>query len=318
MIPLNLERNYTAVVMGDGIFAQKTMETLKQLGVFIHCFIPRTEDTDPELKEFCANENISIKLFSDLYEAHKYLKKMHIDFLVCSSFDKVLPKRILELPKIASLNIHASPLPKYRGGSPLNWQLISGEDHIVLTIHYMAEKVDSGNILAQIYIPLSQENNYADVIEKTANAIPEAILISVSKTLTGDIGRSMNIKDGFYLPRRQSGDEFIDWNWPANTIVNFVRALSSPGPCARTYYQNQVISFENAINNSMGPFVGIPGMVLEKNMNDNSIVVKCSDSSVRLNGVNPKEVFEKVKVGDRVGINLNMIWEELLKIKSSQ
>jgi len=319
MIPFTLNGDYTAVVLGDGLFALKTMEFLNEIGVSLKLFIPRSSGADQEIIDFCTKNAIRLENYArvDTDEIFEALRNIEPDFLICASFDKILPKRLIELPKVAALNIHAAPLPFYRGGSPLNWQLIAGENHIVLTIHYMKVKVDSGNILSQIYIPVSKEDNYASIIQKTATAVPEAMLVAIAKAISGDLGTPLDTKEGFYLPRRKPGDEFIDWNWQARTIFNFVRALSDPGPRASTYYGDKILSFGSASIVSPEPFVGIPGTILARNKSEGSIVVKCGDSAVKLSYIRPQKLFEQLKVGDRLGVNMNMIWKELLKLRNT-
>ena len=318
MIPLRFQSEYGAVVLGDGPFALKAMDFFIQVGIAVRLFVPRSSGVDQALKAFCSDKAIKLAEHTkaetdDLYNE---MKSLEPDFLICASFDRILPRRLIELPKVAALNIHAAPLPRYRGGSPLNWQLIAGENHIVLTIHYMKIKVDSGNILAQIHIPLSSDDNYSSVIEKTSNTVPEAMLIAVTKAIAGDPGRPMDPNKGFYLPRRKPGDEFLDWNWSAQTIFDFVRALAHPGPFASTFYNDKILSFGNASLEYKESFVGIPGTVLALSRNEGWIVVKCADSAIKLGNILPQELFEQIKVGDRLGVNLNLLWKKLLERKS--
>ena len=86
------------------------------------------------------------------------LKGFDADFFVVVAYGKILPKKILDIPRICALNIHASLLPKYRGAAPVNWALINGEDRTGVSIIRMNERMDAGDIVAQKAITIGPDD----------------------------------------------------------------------------------------------------------------------------------------------------------------
>jgi folate-dependent phosphoribosylglycinamide formyltransferase PurN len=105
----------------------------------------------------------------------KKLQEMNPDLLITCSFPIILKKFILEVPKLGGINVHPSLLPKYRGPSPIFWVLLNGEQYTGVTIHYLSEKIDTGDILLQQTIGISPYDNLDSLTQKIAEAAADLL-----------------------------------------------------------------------------------------------------------------------------------------------
>jgi methionyl-tRNA formyltransferase len=121
-----------------------------------------------------------------------WIRRLEIDLLVCHAFMKKLPKHVYQVPRLGTVNIHPSLLPKYRGPSPTFWVLKNGEKETGLTSHYVDEGLDTGPIIAQCRLPLDADDTVPTVIEKMKLRVGELIV----KTLD-------HIRDENFRPRPQ-------------------------------------------------------------------------------------------------------------------
>jgi methionyl-tRNA formyltransferase len=157
------------------------------------------------------------------------------DFLFSFYYRLMLKARLLALAPRGALNVHGSLLPKYRGRVPINWAVIHGETETGATLHYMAEKPDSGDVVAQSPVPILADDTAKDVFDKVtfvAAAMLDAVLPSL---VAGTAPRTpQDLRKGSYFGGRGPEDGIIDWSRDAASIHNLVRAVAPPYPGART------------------------------------------------------------------------------------
>jgi methionyl-tRNA formyltransferase len=157
------------------------------------------------------------------------------DFLFSFYYRLMLKAPLLALAPRGALNVHGSLLPKYRGRVPINWAIIHGETETGATLHYMAEKPDSGDIVAQSPVPILPDDTAKDVFDKVsfvAGAMLDAVLPSL---VAGTAPRTaQDLRKGSYFGGRGPDDGIIDWSRDAASIHNLVRAVAPPYPGART------------------------------------------------------------------------------------
>ncbi|MBK9608196.1 MAG: formyltransferase [Betaproteobacteria bacterium] len=157
------------------------------------------------------------------------------DFLFSFYYRLLLKAPLLAIPRHGALNMHGSLLPKYRGRVPVNWAIIHGETETGATLHYMTEKPDNGDIVAQAAVPILPDDTAGEVFDKVTVAA-ELALHGVLPTLVAgaaprirqDLGR------GAYFGGRKPEDGRIDWSQPSACIHNLVRAVAPPYPGAFT------------------------------------------------------------------------------------
>jgi methionyl-tRNA formyltransferase len=147
----------------------------------------------------------------------------------------MLKPALLAIPARGALNMHGSLLPKYRGRVPVNWAVLHGERETGATLHYMADKPDAGDIVAQTAVPILPDDTAGEVFAKVTVAAEMTLDRTLPALLAGTAARiPMNLAAGSYYGGRTPADGRIDWSQDAVRIHNLVRAVAPPYPGART------------------------------------------------------------------------------------
>ncbi|MBH9579839.1 methionyl-tRNA formyltransferase [Staphylococcus felis] len=162
------------------------------------------------------------------------LLKIESDLIVTAAFGQLLPEVLLNAPKRGAINVHASLLPKYRGGAPIHQAIIDGEKETGVTIMYMVKKLDAGDIISQRAIPIEKEDNVGTVHDKLSQLGTDLLQETLPAVLAGTNERIPQDEDkATFASNIQREDERIDWSKDAETIFNHIRGLS-PWPVAYT------------------------------------------------------------------------------------
>ncbi|MCZ8535591.1 methionyl-tRNA formyltransferase [Paenisporosarcina quisquiliarum] len=156
------------------------------------------------------------------------------DIVVTAAFGQLLPKEILDAPKYGCLNVHASLLPAYRGGAPIHQAVIDGQTETGVTIMYMAQKLDAGDIISQQAIPIEQTDTTGILFEKLSVVGRDLLKETLPTILNGSNERIVQDESLVTFARNISREqERIDWSQSAQNIYNLVRGLN-PWPVAYT------------------------------------------------------------------------------------
>ena len=157
------------------------------------------------------------------------------DFLFSFYYRAMLKPPLLGLAARGALNMHGSLLPKYRGRVPVNWAIIHGETETGATLHYMVEKPDAGDIVAQTAVPILLDDTAKDVFDKVTTAAETTLVTALPGLLAGTAPRTpQDASRATYFGGRKPEDGIIDWSLDAASIHNLVRAVAPPYPGART------------------------------------------------------------------------------------
>jgi methionyl-tRNA formyltransferase len=158
------------------------------------------------------------------------------DFVFSFYCRRMLQPSLLSLASRGALNMHGSLLPKYRGRAPVNWAVLHGERHTGATLHYMAEKPDAGDIVAQQAVPILPDDTAREVFDKVTLAAEICLDAVMPALLAGTAPRLPNdIAHGSYFGGRRPEDGRIDWRQNARRIHDLVRAVAPPYPGALTH-----------------------------------------------------------------------------------
>jgi methionyl-tRNA formyltransferase len=271
----------------DGPWSHEAIKLISETeGVKISFIVPRYDTQDPILKQWAENLGVPFIPCKDVNSLDflNYIEKHKADLFISMSFNQILKKEIISVPRLGFVNCHAGALPFYRGRNPLNWVLINGEDSFGITVHYVDEGIDTGDIIEQRLFPITLIDDYASLLVKAitecANVLHSATLKiyhnNVRKTKQTDIHPI-----GTYFGMRTFGDEIIDFNLPAVQIHDFIRAITKPGPVARCYIGEKelgIISSELIANAPR--YIATVGEVIGRNVD--GIIVKVGDSSIKI------------------------------------
>jgi len=163
------------------------------------------------------------------------IRALQPDFFFSFYYREMLKRELLEIPKRGSLNMHGSLLPKYRGRVPVNWAIIHGETETGATLHYMTEKPDNGDIVAQQAVPILPDDTALEVFQKVTVAAEMALHHCLPDLLAGKRQAvKQDLSKGGYFGGRKPEDGIIDWSKDARQIHNLVRAVAPPYPGATT------------------------------------------------------------------------------------
>ena len=157
------------------------------------------------------------------------------DFIFAFYYRRMLEPRLLALAPRGALNMHGSLLPRYRGRVPVNWAIIQGETETGATLHYMTEKPDAGDVVAQTAVPILPDETAKEVFDKVTAAAEATLDRALPGLVAGSAPRTpQDPRRASYFGGRKPEDGVIDWSQSAATIHNLVRALAPPYPGART------------------------------------------------------------------------------------
>jgi len=169
------------------------------------------------------------------------IKSISPDFITVVAYGQKLPSEILKIPKYACLNVHPSLLPKYRGGNPIQRQLMSGEKITGVTVIYMNKKMDAGDICVQKSVDVGPNETYGTLEKRLSVIGARALLEAMYLVYSGSAKRlAQDESKVTYAPHLKPGEELINWCLSATDIHNLVRALS-PAPGAVTRYGDERI-----------------------------------------------------------------------------
>lgn len=224
------------------------------------------------------------------------------DIIVVVAYGKILTKRILDVPKFGTLNLHASLLPKYRGPAPIQRVLIAGEKITGNTVMLVNEEMDAGDILAQEVEPIHEEDNFYTLSERLARKGSNLLVRTLKDWIEGKITpKAQNHREATYAPYILKEEYRICWKASALSVEGRVRGLF---PNAYTFIKGKRVKILK-VKALKGE--GVPGEVIDPQ----NFIVACGDGAVKVEElVSPKgkkvsaKEFLKgypLRKGDRVG-----------------
>lgn len=167
------------------------------------------------------------------------IKNLAPDVIFSFYYRKMLSPDILALPPRGAYNLHGSLLPAYRGRCPVNWVLIHGETRTGVTLHYMTEKPDAGDIIAQKETLIEEDDTAQTLFKKMCCSAAIMMAEILPRIREGSAPRyPQDLSAGSYYGGRRPEDGRIDWTWPTLRIYNLIRAVTHPYPGAFTHLPN--------------------------------------------------------------------------------
>ncbi len=163
------------------------------------------------------------------------LRALEPDVIVVAAYGKILPQALLDIPRTAIINVHSSLLPQYRGAAPINWAILNGDEVTGVSVQYMVEALDAGDILLSRETPIGPDEDAAELYDRLAVLGGEAASEALRRLKDGTAGRTPQV----YGPQYQYASMLsrdmspMDWGKSAQALKNQVRGLV-PWPCATT------------------------------------------------------------------------------------
>lgn len=197
--------------------------------------------TASPVKKCALEHNIPVFTPNKIRDGYEELKKYNADLIVTCAYGQIVPESILNLPRLGCINVHASLLPKYRGGAPIHHAIIDGASDTGITIMYMDKGMDTGDIIEIKKIPIEDNDTVESMHDKLsilgANLLKETLPSIID-------GTNKRIKQdntiATYAPTIKRVDEHLDFNLSAKEVHNKVRGLNS-WPLANLILDNEEI-----------------------------------------------------------------------------
>ena len=199
------------------------------------------------------------------------------DLLITVAFGRILKKGVITAPRLGSINLHPSLLPKYRGPAPIPWAIIHGEKETGITVYWMDEKMDSGPIILQKKVAISEEDDAGSLSSKLAEIGAGTLLKAIEM-----IEAEPKPQEGepSYAPKIESQE--IDWKKKNTEIFNLIRGLS-PHPSAFTHYGTERLKILKSFALSQS---GAPGEILSGQKD--GLIVGCGEGSILITLLHPE------------------------------
>ncbi|MGL5591506.1 MAG: methionyl-tRNA formyltransferase [Mycoplasmoidaceae bacterium] len=235
------------------------------------------------VKTFCIENNIKYFQPTKISEIQNEIINAKPDLILTCAYGQFINSQILEIPKYRCVNIHASLLPKYRGGAPIHWALINGEKETGISIMFMEKAMDSGNIIYMEKIEINDNDNLASLFTKMEalayKVVYEQIDSLFNQNLVGEKQDESKVTFGFNIKRE---DERINWNNYSKNIHNLIRGLS-PKPGSFTTLDNQIVKILNSKLTESKTHNKQPGDVIS--ITKEGALVKTLDNDLLLNEI---------------------------------
>ena len=181
----------------------------------------------------------------EVFKPHRLKKDYQLildkdpDIIITCAYGQIVPSEILEYPSLGCINVHASLLPKYRGASPITAAIMAGEEKTGITIMYMEEGIDTGNIIHAAEIPIEESDTGGSLSEKLSSLGAELLMKTLPSIIDEtNFSLAQNDEEATYVGLLKREDERLDFNDTAKSIINKIRALN-PEPMANILLDNE-------------------------------------------------------------------------------
>lgn len=280
------------VFMGTPDFAEKSLEAIYNSGHEILAVVTNPDRpkgrgmkmVSSPVKEFAISKNLKIyqpeKVRKNI-EFIEEIKKLQPDVICVVAYGKILPKEILDIPKLGCINVHGSLLPKYRGAAPIQWAVINGEKVTGVTTMYMDVGMDTGDMILKEEVNIGEDETTGELWDKLSEVGAKLLVKTLKQIEDGTATRIPQGEDFSMAPMLNKEMSKINWNsQSAQEIKNLVRGLN-PIMGTYSYLNGKKIKFwkvdvlplenENVEN----------GTILKSNSKD-GLYIKAKDGMIKV------------------------------------
>ena len=240
--------------MGTPDFAQESLKSIYDAGFEIIGVITNPDKPKGRgmklayspVKEYALEKNLKIYQPIKIKNNTEFLdeiKTLAPDVICVVAYGKILPKEILEIPKLGCINVHGSLLPKYRGAAPIQWAVLNGDKTTGITTMYMNEGMDTGDMILKEEVEIGPEETTGDLWQKLSKIGGEILVKTLKLIEEGKAPREKQTEEATLAPMLNKEMALIDWeNSDANKIHNLIRGLN-PIMGAYSYIDGKKIKF---------------------------------------------------------------------------
>ncbi|MFC4557062.1 methionyl-tRNA formyltransferase [Virgibacillus kekensis] len=242
--------------------------------------------TPPPVKVEAEKQGIPVFQPEKLRDEYQKILAYEPDLIVTAAYGQLLPNALLEAPQFGCINVHASLLPELRGGAPIHYAIMQGKKETGITIMYMVEKLDAGDILTQRNVAISDDDHVGTLHDKLSEAGAELLTDTLPALFSRNITPvKQDDSKATFASNIKREQERIDWNNSNEAVYNHIRGLN-PWPVAFTTYEGKNMKIWWAeIENST--YKGAPGEIV-KIVNNEAFIAVCGDQKgLRVTEIQP-------------------------------
>ncbi|WP_158737653.1 methionyl-tRNA formyltransferase [Alteribacillus sp. YIM 98480] len=284
------------IFMGTPDFSVPILRGLVEEGYTIEAVVTQPDRpkgrkktlTPPPVKEEALKHGLRVLQPETLKKKENVEEILNLepDLIITAAFGQILPESILEAPVHGAVNVHASLLPKYRGGAPIHQAVIDGESKTGITIMYMVKQLDAGDILTQKEVEITDTDTTGKLHDKLSIAGRDLLLETLPDLLQGKLAPiAQNEQEATFAPNIQRGQEKIDWNMPGQAVYDHIRGMN-PWPVAYTTYNGKPFKIWEAKKVRSSSDEQQPGTI--ETVKEDGIIVKTGDQqSIDIKEIQP-------------------------------
>ncbi|WP_335583352.1 MULTISPECIES: methionyl-tRNA formyltransferase [Exiguobacterium] len=233
------------------------------------------------------------------------------DLIITAAYGQIVPTAILEAPRFGAINVHASLLPKYRGGAPIHQAIIDGEKETGVTIMYMVDRLDAGDMLSKIIVPIEENDTVGTMFEKLADAGARLLLETLPRLLAGELTPEAQVEaEATFAPNISRERERLDFTLSGETLYDQIRGMN-PFPSTYTMLGNDRLKvfFATKVKGT-----GRPGEIIALEA-DGPVIATGSETALKLIDLQPsgkkrmdgatfmRGIGQSLELGQQVGEN---------------
>lgn len=205
------------------------------------------------------------------------------DLFVVVAYGEIIKQHLLDMPRLGCINVHASLLPKYRGAAPIQHSILNGDKETGITIMHMAKKMDAGNIIKMVKVPIGPETTYGELEKALCTAGSKALLDVLRDYEAGktpsDYAQDHSLVT--FAPKIELENCEIDWTKPANEIHDLIRGVNpEPGAWCYVTVKREKKRLKISKSQVVKSAVGYPGEILK--YGKEGFVVACGEGALRI------------------------------------
>lgn len=280
------------VFMGTPEFAVYALRALVEDGQEVVCVLTQPDKpkgrgyvmTPSEVKAYALEQGLRVETPETLRteEAERFLRSLDADLFVVAAYGKILRKNILDIPPMGCVNVHASLLPAWRGAAPIQRAIMQGDKVGGVTMMYMDEGMDTGDIILQKSMDIPENMNAGEFHDGLAELGAEALKEFLHLAESGNIPRRKQPEEFTLAPKITAEDQFVSFTETAKQTHDRIRGLA-PAPSAYALLNGKRVKLHSSV---IGTGKGKPGTVLSAGKQ--GIEVACSDGSIILTSLQPE------------------------------
>lgn len=265
--------------------------------------------TNTPVKDLALKYNIPVFQPEKIRVDYDDVISLKPDIIITCAYGQIIPKEILDCPRLGCINVHASLLPKLRGGAPIHKAIIDGYDVTGVTIMYMDVGMDTGDMISKVEVPILDSDNLESLHDKLSDAGTKLLLDTLPSIINGTNSREkQNPDEVTYAYNIKREEEHIDFTKSCREVFNLIRGLS-PVPCSNVLIDGKEMKiYDSKIVDKK--YSGVCGEIVD--INKEGIIVLCGDGAIVIKEVKPfgKKKMDAYSYANGVGKN-NLIGKVL-------